>query len=629
MRRYVVGRRTFLKLSAASAGLTLAVPARVAAAAPTVFRYGVASGDPLPASVVIWTRVTPSDDATPGSGRGPATPVTWLVARDEALTDVVAAGEALTSAAADHTVKVDVPGLPAGTELWYGFSALGQQSPVGRTRTTPTVDADPDSLRIGVVACANWEGGYFRAYHHLADRDDLDFVLHLGDYVYEYELGGYGPGATFGRQHDPAVEMTVLEHYRRRHAQYKTDPDLARLHQRYAFVATIDDHEVSDNAWRGGAVNHQDPAEGDYAQRRAEALQAYFEWMPIRVNGGDAEPTRVYRSLPFGRLADLFVLDERTYRDEQVDGVQDSLLVTSPEVADPSRTLLGADQRSWLDEGLLGSAARWKLIGNPVMFAPLVLTDLPDATEPLGALLGTTLGVAPPVVVNGDQWDGYRAEQSSVGARFGEVGGVVLLTGDIHSSWAAEIPADPGTYLPAVGGATTAVEFVTPAISSDSFSAAFEGAGVPAGEQLGVLLPTFVTTVAPWFKYVDAERHGFGVLDVTAAQAQFQFFYVSDRSDPEATLVDGPSYATAAGSDKLVATGPLEPRVRAAATPVPVPGSPSVLDQEVLGHDAENPTWDGRLPATGGAVPLAAAAVAAAAGLVGRRAAARATEGEQ
>lgn len=628
MRRYVVGRRTFLKLSAASAGLTLAMPARVAAAGPTVFRHGVASGDPLPASVVIWTRVTPSDDATPGSGRGPATPVTWIVARDEALTDVVASGQVVTSAASDHTVKVDVPGLPTDSELWYEFRALEQRSPVGRTRTMPALDADPPSLRVGVVSCSNWEGGYFRAYHHLANRDDLDFVLHLGDYIYEYEVGGYGPGSGYGRQHDPASEMTVLEHYRRRHAQYKTDPDLARLHQRYAVVATIDDHEVTDNSWRGGAVNHQDPGEGAYAHRRAQALQAYFEWMPIRVTGGPEERTRVYRSLSFGRLADVFVLDERTYRDAQVAGVKESLLVTSPEVADPNRTLLGREQRTWLDGGIGTSAARWKLIANPVMFAPLVLADPPDAASPLGALLGTTLGLEPPIVVNGDQWDGYRAEQASMGARFGEVGGVVLLTGDIHSSWAAEIPADPGTYLPVAGGATTAVEFVTPAVSSDSFSAAFEGAGVPGGEQLGGLLPAAITTAGPWFKYVDAERHGFGVLDATATQAQFQWFYVSDRSDPEATLVDGPSFATLSGSDKLAAAGPLGPRVRATATPGSVPGSPSVLDQEVLGRAAENPTRDGRLPATGGAVPLAAAAVAAAAGLVGR-AAARATEGEQ
>lgn len=135
----------------------------------------------------------------------------------------------------------------------------------------------------------HWEGGYFSAYRHLVDRDDLDLVLHLGDYIYEYEVGGYGPGATFGREHDPDVEMIVLEHYRRRHALYKTDPDLARLHQRYAFVTTIDDHEVTDNSWREGAANHDPPAEGVYAERRAQAMQAYFEWMPIRASAAAGE----------------------------------------------------------------------------------------------------------------------------------------------------------------------------------------------------------------------------------------------------------------------------------------------------------------------------------------------------
>lgn len=611
-------RRTFLKLGAASAAATLTAPARASAGGPAPFRHGVASGDPLPSRVILWTRVTPSDDATPGSGLGAATSVSWQVARDAAFSDVVASGAVVSAAASDHTIKVDVSDLPAATDLWYRFSAVGQSSPVGRTRTMPALGADVDSMRIGVVACSNWEGGYFSAYRHLADRDDLDFVLHLGDYVYEYGVGGYGPGAGFGREHDPGTEMTVLEDYRRRHAQYKTDPDLARLHQRYAFITTIDDHEVADNSWSGGAANHQAPGEGVYSERRAQSFQAYFEWMPIRVTGGAGEPTRVYRSLPFGSLAELFVLDQRTYRDEQVMGVRESLLVTSSAVADPGRTLLGPDQGRWFDDGLQTSDARWKLIGNPVMFAPLVLTDVPDDAAALDDLLSTTLGISPPIVINADQWDGYRAEQSAFGGRFGEVGGVVILTGDIHSSWAAEIPADPATYLPGVGGDTTAVEFVTPGVTSDSFSAAFADAGVPAGEELGQLLPTVVTTAGPWFKYLDAERHGFGVFDLTPAQAQFQWFYVSDRTDPEATLVDGVSYLSPAGSNKLLVAEPLGPRGGPGPTPVPEPVAPP----------APSPPPDGGvgLPATGAAIPVVAATAAAAAGLALRAAGGAAAE---
>ena len=179
-------------------------------------------------------------------------------------------------------------------DYWYRFRALDATSPAGRLRTLPAPGAAVDSVRVGVVSCSNWEGGYFGAYRHLADRDDLDLVVHLGDYLYEYEVGGYGPGSGFGRVHDPAVEMTTLEDYRRRHALYKTDPDLGRLHERYAFVTMIDDHEVADNSWAEGAVNHN-PGEGDYVTRRAAAFQAYFEWMPIR-------PPAAWRRLPPVRL---------------------------------------------------------------------------------------------------------------------------------------------------------------------------------------------------------------------------------------------------------------------------------------------------------------------------------------
>lgn len=612
-RNRAIRRRTFLQLGAGAAALaTTAATSRPAAAQGVggVFRHGVASGDPLPHGILLWTRVTPSDDAAPGSGLGAPTEVAWDIGRDEALTDVVATGTMGSSAASDHTIRVSAEGLDPDTTYWYRFRALDETSPVGRTRTAPAPDADVASLRLGVVSCSNWEGGWFSAYRHLGDRDDLDAVLHLGDYLYEYGAGGYGPGSGFGRTHDPAVEMTTLEHYRRRHAQYKTDPDLARLHQRYAFITTIDDHEAADNSWRSGAVNHQ-PGEGDWAQRRAEALQAYFEWMPIRRAEGSAEPTRVYRQLRFGSLAELFVLDERTYRSEQVQGLAGDLFVTSAEVGDTGRTLLGTEQAEWLDAGLRASSAQWKVIGNPVMFAPLVLGELPDAGGAELATVLATLGIAPPLVVNADQWDGYRAEQATFTARFGEVGGVVLLTGDIHSSWAAEIPADPGTYLPGVGGATTAVEFVVPAVTSDSFSAAIASAGVPGAEDLAPLLPTVVTTAGPWFKYLDPDRHGFGVFEVTAAAAQLDWFYVSDRTDGHATLVAGPSYRSPAGSNKLEASAALGPRARvdpptATPTPAPTPAAPP---------DAAPAT--GRLPATGAAVPTGMAALATGAAVLG------------
>ena len=601
-------RRSFLRLGVGGAALLAAQPVlgrdpALAQPAPGPFGHGVASGDPRPDAVVLWTRVTPTDEATPGSGLGAATGVRWEVATDDAFTAVLRSGTVTTDPASDHTVKVDVDGLPSATDLWYRFAALGATSPVGRTRTMPASDADVESLRIGVVSCSNYEGGFFSAYRHVAARDDLDFVVHLGDYVYEYGQGAYGPGPGIGRLHDPATEMVTLSDYRRRHALYKTDPDLGALHRRYALITTIDDHEVTDNSWAAGANNHG-AGEGDYLARRAAAMQAYFEWMPIRATGGAAEPTRIYRESSYGSLVDLFVLDQRTYRSEQVAGAQGDMLVTDPAVAAPERTLLGAEQRAWFEAGLDASVAPWKVVLNPVMFTPFVVADLPDlggVANVLGGVLAG-LGVSPPVVLNGDQWDGYRAEQLAFRDRFGQVGGVVLLTGDIHSTWASEVPADPGTYLPLVGGDTVAVEFVVPGITSDSLGSSLAGL-FPGGELLADNFPAIISTVAPWFKYVDVERQGFGVFEVTADHAHHDWFYVSDRTDPNATAVDGPSFRSVAGSNKIVAAAKLGPRPAVAAAAPAAPASPAATPPIAT------------LPATGRTLPLGAAAAAATAGL--------------
>lgn len=602
-------RRSFLRLGVGGAAVLAAQPVlgrdpALAQPAPGPFGHGVASGDPLADRVVLWTRVAPAADATPGSGLGAPTDVDWEVATDAAFDRVVAAGRSTTSAASDHTVKLDVGGLAPATDHWYRFRALGVTSPVGRARTLPAAGAAEGDLRIGLVTCSNYEGGWFSAYRHLAARDDLDVVLHLGDYLYEYGRGVYGPGASFGRLHDPAHEMVTLRDYRLRHALYKTDPDLAALHQRYAMVCTIDDHEVADNTWADGAVNHN-AGEGTLAARRATALQAYFEWMPIRPTGGVSEPTRVYRSSSFGPLADLFVLDERTYRSQQPAGISGDTFVATPEPGAPGRTMLGPEQRAWFDDGLAASTKRWKLVMNPVMFAPLVIADLPDlpgVTELLETLLALP-GVGLPLVINGDQWDGYQAEQAALRGRFRATGGVVLLTGDIHSSWITEVPADPGTYLPVVGGETVAIELVTPAVNSDSFSTAVSQLGVPAAAQLAPHIPLVAMTAAPWFKYVEVERHGFGVLEVTDAHVHYDLFHISDRTDRDATASVVASYVSLAGTDKLVATSPLAARPPAAP---PVPAPPAVAPSGAAG-----PT----IPVTGGSVPAGLAALAAGAGL--------------
>jgi phosphodiesterase/alkaline phosphatase D-like protein len=373
-------RRTVLATGAAGAGLTLTTlppDAQAARAARrrrrAVFAHGVASGDPLARRVVIWTRVTPSRQATPGSGRGPRITVEWEVARDRKFRRIVRRGSVVTSAARDHTVKVDVRGLRPGKRYFYRFRWRKVTSPVGRTQTAPRPRSTPRNLRFGIVSCSNLQAGWFSAYRHLAARDDLDAVLHLGDYIYEYAPGEYGHGQDNEdiRPHVPAREMVSLADYRQRHAQYKRDRDLQRLHGRYPFIVTWDDHEVTNDQWRRGAENHNE-GEGKYLPRRARAHRAYDEWMPVRFSGTAdlRDGTRLFRHLTFGRLAELSMIDLRTYRDEQT---------TDPTaIADPGRTITGKRQMRWLIDHLGRNHGHWKLVGNPVMITPVNFGTLPD-----------------------------------------------------------------------------------------------------------------------------------------------------------------------------------------------------------------------------------------------------------
>lgn len=311
------------------------------------FSYGVASGDPLPNRVIIWTRVNPSAAATPGSGLGAPVRGIWEVSANASFTQRVASGRFVTSPTTDHTVKIDVANLQPSTEYYYRFNALGVNSPVGRMKTAPAAVSNPSSVRFGLVSCSNFEAGYFTAYRHLAQRNDLDFIVHVGDYIYEYANGSYGPTGFAGttRAHDPATEIISLSDYRRRHACYKADADLRQLHSRYSFITTWDDHETANNSWRDGAENHT-PGEGDWNTREAAAIQAYFEWMPLRQpapTGSTGENRPIYRRFTFGTLMDLFMLDLRQYRDEQPASPADSGVINSN-----SRTLLGTQQTQWL-----------------------------------------------------------------------------------------------------------------------------------------------------------------------------------------------------------------------------------------------------------------------------------------
>ncbi|MGW9449220.1 alkaline phosphatase D family protein [Streptomyces sp. NPDC055632] len=530
-------RRTVVKAAAVTA---VAAPALLGAASPALagtgapaFLHGVASGDPLPDGVLLWTRVTPVPEAVPGSGLGPDVRVGWEVAEDRGFARTVASGTTTADAATDHTVKADVRGLRPATSYWFRFTVDGVVSPAARTRTAPAADAAAPGVRFGVVSCANWEAGYFSAYRHLAARADLDAVLHLGDYLYEYASGAYPDAKYTVRAHEPRHEIVSLADYRARHGKYKTDPDLRALHAAHPVIAIWDDHEFANDAWTGGAENHTPGAEGEWAARVAAAKQAYFEWMPVRAS---TEGT-VFRRLRFGRLADLHLLDLRSFRSAQAK-------TGSGTVDDPERSITGRAQLDWLKAGLAGSDAAWQLVGTSVMISPVAFGALPaHLLEPLAELMGLPKeGLA----VNVDQWDGYTDDRKELLAHLTSRGvrNTVFLTGDIHMAWANDVPVKAATYPLSASAAT---EFVVTSVTSDNLDDLLH----VAPGTLSAVAATAVKAANRHVKWVDMDHHGYGVLDVTAARSQMDYYTVSDKRDPAATAAWARSYRTQSGTQRV------------------------------------------------------------------------------
>jgi alkaline phosphatase D len=464
-----------------------------------VFAHGVASGDPLANAVILWTRVTPL-----GKKRPPVT-VTCVVTRDIELHHVVFKETVTTSAERDYTLKVDAVGLEPGTTYYYYFRALGERSPVGRTRTLPT--GAVERLRLGVTSCSNYPYGYFNVYAALAERDELDLVLHLGDYMYEYANGEYGDGSFYGRVPEPNREIVTLEDYRQRHAQYKCDRDLQAAHAAHPFVTVWDDHESANDAFKDGAVNHHPETQGDWQQRKANAIRAYHEWMPIRELWPD-DLGRIYRSFAVGDLLDLVLLDTRLYgRDKQATDACDMA-----SLADPRRQLLGTQQLGWLFDELGASqerGARWRLIGQQVMFGQLL-----NVMSPLCA-------------ANTDQWDGYTASRDALFDFFERqsIDNIVILTGDIHSSWALDVsphPFDPDVYDAATGRGSRAVELIAPAVTSPGIDDPLSAANLAAS----------LRDTHPHVKYVDLHHRGFLTLDVSHERIVAEWYHMSTIIEP-------------------------------------------------------------------------------------------------
>jgi alkaline phosphatase D len=465
------------------------------AAAP--FLHGVASGDPMSDKVIIWTRVT---DASLSSIN-----VDYLVATDTGMVNIVSQGTVTTNASKDFTVKVDVTNLQANTTYYYEFSALGNRSVRGRTKTLPT--GNINAARFAFVSCAHYENGFFNAYEVIKNRNDIDFVVHLGDYIYEYETGGLG-NTVGNRIFSPDYEIKTLDDYRMRHNFYKMDRQLQLVHQQYPFFIVWDDHEFANDAWMGGAANHTEGTEGLWADRKMYAQQAWHEWIPSR-DVDVTDPLKIYRTYNFGSLFDLIMTDTRIYgREEQVG-------VTSSTANDANRTIYGTAQRNWLYNELNNSSAKWRIIGNQIMMGPLKLLGLP---------------------VNNDSWDNYTAERTNTWNVMRNKGNCVILTGDFHTAWANDLPASG--YSSSSGANSAGVEFVTTSVTTTNFD-------LPAVEGVA----TFSNPHIKWCKFTG---HGYCIVDIDNSRVNCDYYEMQTIESQSVGQVLRTSWQVRDGENHLI-----------------------------------------------------------------------------
>ena len=526
----------------------------VAATAP--FVHGVASGDPLPNAVVLWTRVTPSVEAAPGSGLGPDVNVDWEVATDPAFTTVVANGTAVASATSDHTVHADAVGLNPGTKYWYRFKALGETSPVGRTKTAAAAGTGP-AVRLGVVSCANFNWGYFTGYKSLANQQNLNAVLHLGDYIYEYAPGGVLANDIphTVRTAEPQRECLTLTDYRIRHGFYKLEPNLQLLHAAHPMIAVWDDHEIANDSWKNGAENHDPATEGDWATRATAGRRAWLDWLPVRHTDPD-DWYRINRRLRFGDLVDLWMLDERRFRDQPPKSLFFGYGAVGSTATAPGRGMIGDEQEHWLVTGLAGSSAKWKVVGNQVPFYPTtLLANVPgQLTDVLGPQL-SKIFEQPLIQLEVEDWDGFQDERQQIVNGMAAVDNVVILTGDVHQSYASEIPVKPNKYL--LDRKSAAVEFITPGVASPSLPAQINQIAPGVGTLFNAVLTTNDKLANPWVKYAEGFKAGYMVVEFNASRVQADWHH-TDSTKPDAPVTLAASYQSLAGSKRVTkAAAPL------------------------------------------------------------------------
>ena len=499
-------RRHFVMSGAAA---FVAAPAIVRAQAKwraQPFSLGVASGDPSPDGFVIWTRLAPVPLDPHGGMPIEPVPATWEVASDEGFRSIVARGSAVARPELAHSIHVEVAGLKPDRPYFYRFEAGGERSPVGRARTFPVTASSPQRLRFGMAGCQDYQAGYYTAYRHLAD-EELAFVFHYGDYIYEY-----GPDSPAVRKH--ASDLIVsLDDYRRRHAQYKSDPDLQAAHAAHAFFMTFDDHEVRNN-WAGDIDDDDHAPPEVFRLRRQSAFQAWYEHMPVRrrqLPAGSA--MQLYRGVRFGDLAKFDFLDTRQFRTNQPCG--DGYKVACPEVSSPKAHMISAEEEAWLTRNLRSRGARWNVVAQQVMMMSL------DRREQASA--------APGKLLNLDSWAGYEAQRRRLLARMRGLDNVVVLTGDEHSNYAGLLHDREKPV---------AVEFVGTSISSDG-----------DGQDMPSFGPAFLAN-NPQLKFVNNQR-GYLAFDVTPGEWRGNFMVLDRVSTPGGRLSKRATFAMARGGPAL------------------------------------------------------------------------------
>ena len=514
------------------------------------FIHGVASGDPLKDRVILWTRITPEDTSL-------RLEVVWEIATDDQFTQIINTGKVQTAAAQDFTIKVDADKLKSGQTYFYRFKFGSVTSPVGRTKTLPETTS---SVQFAVCSCANYPAGYFHVYKEMA-KQELDAIIHLGDYIYEYGQGGYATadaeklGRTFAAGNEN--EIIKLDDYRRRYALYRLDVDLQAAHHRHPFIVIWDDHELANDAWKDGAGNHQSN-EGPFLDRKLAALQAYFEWMPIRPVS-ETDHLNIYRQFDFGTLVQLTMLDTRILaRDKQLD-YADYMTASGMDLArfqadltSTTRTLMGYTQREWLQQKLAQSTATWNVLGQQVLMSkmlipaelllPLAAITSGNATSEVLAQMNQQITELVTIKVrlqkgdpsltaeekarvttvapyNLDAWDGYYVEREIIYGTLKALNKkVVVLAGDTHNAWSSDLHSQAGDFV--------GVELATSSVSSPGLE---EYLNIPMA-QLQQFEMAF-TTLIDELNYANLNQRGYLKVNFTAQQVQADWVFMSTIKD--------------------------------------------------------------------------------------------------